>query len=101
MIKPTEKEKKLIDTIESIVCKNFGVDCQSIINNDKRANTSMARGFLFYILHVDYEISIGKLSNTYLRTPRTIFWHVNKMKHLVKQRVFKEIYDKICNAINK
>jgi chromosomal replication initiation ATPase DnaA len=99
MIKPTEEEKKLIDEIEVKVCKYFNTDCQSIISNDKRANTSMTRGFIFYILHVDYRISISKIANTYLRTPRTIFWHVNKVGHLLKLRIYKDMYDKICNII--
>lgn len=96
MITTTIEEKNLIDNVEKKVCKYFNVDKQAIVNNDRTSQVSMARGFIFYILHKDYELSINKIANTYFRTSRAVFWHVNKVTFLLNQRMYKEIYSNIC-----
>lgn len=101
MVKPTQEEKNLIDDVEKMVCKYFNVPCQSVVNRDMTSQSSLARGYVFYILHVNYKLSINKIANTYFRTSRTVFWHVNKVKHLLKQRMYKEIYNNICGKENK
>ena len=101
MIKPNEEEIKIIERIEKSVCDFFGVSVQSIVNMDRTSNVSMARGFIFYILHNDYKISISKIANTYFRTNRAVFWHIGKIRHLLKQRIHKEIYNSICEKENK
>ena len=101
MVKPTEEEFKIIERIEKSVCDFFGVNIQSIVNTDRTSQVSMARGYIFYILHNDYEISISKIANTYFRTPRAVFWHIGKIKYLLKQKMYKEIYSNICLKENK
>lgn len=96
MTKPTIEEKKIIENIEREVCKYFCVSINSIANNDRTSQVSMARGYIFYILHKDYGLSISKIANTYFRTPRAVFWHINKIKYFLKQRMYKEIYHSIC-----
>lgn len=96
MVTPTEEEKKVIERIEKDVCSFFSVNLQSIINQDRTSQVSMARGYIFYILHKDYGLSISKIANTYFRTPRAVFWHINKIKYFLKQRMYKEIYHSIC-----
>ena len=59
----------------------------------------MARGYIFYILHVDKDMSTNKIANTYLRTARAVFWHVSKIKSLMKQRAYKEIYQNLCACL--
>ena len=96
MVSVTQSEKDLIDTIEKKVCDYFSIPCQNIVNRDMTAQVSLARGYIFYILHVNYGLSIGKITNVYLRKKRVVFWHINKIKHLLKQRMYKEIYNNIC-----
>ena len=36
---------------------------------------------------------ISKIANTYFRTNRAVFWHIGKIRHLLKQRIHKEIYN--------
>ena len=96
MVKPTDEEFKLIEKTEKKVCEFFGVNRQSIVNMDRTSVVSMARGYIFYILHKDHNISISKIANTYYRTSRAVFWHIGKIKHLLKQRIYKEIYNSIC-----
>lgn len=99
MRKLTEEESILVDRVESAVCRYFNVPTNALVNIDKKANSSMARGYVLYILHVDYKLSIGKLSDTYFRTTRAVFWHISKIKSLIKQRVYREIYQSIISSI--
>lgn len=99
MTKPTIEEKNIIEKIEREVCKYFCVSINSIANNDRTSQVSMARGYIFYILHKDYGLSISKISETYYRTSRAVFWHINKVKFLLKQRMYKEIYQTICKQL--
>lgn len=101
MVKPTEQEKVIIDKVEKDVCSFFGVKPQSIVSKDGTSQPTMARGYIFYILHNDYHISISKIANTYFRTPRAVFWHIGKIKYLLKQKMYKEIYSNICLKENK
>ena len=96
MVRLTEQEKVIIDKVEKGVCSFFGVKSQSIVSKDGTSQTTMARGYIFYILHNDYHISISKIANTYFRTPRAVFWHIGKIKYLLKQKMYKEIYSNIC-----
>lgn len=101
MIKLTEDELKTIEHVEKKVCSFFSVDRHLIARTDKTSQVSMARGYIFYILHNDYKFSISKIANTYFRTPRAVFWHINKIKHFLKQKMYKEIYSSICKKDNK
>lgn len=101
MVKPTDEEYKIIERTEKKVCEHFGVHRQSIVNKDGTSIVSMARGYIFYILHKEYGISIAKIANTYFRTSRAVFWHIGKIKCLIKQRIYKEIYNSICEKGNK
>lgn len=101
MIKPTIEEFKIIEKVEKDVCRYFGVDKQAIVNKDRTSQVSMARGYIFYILHKEYGLSIAKIANTYLRTSRAVFWHIGKIKYFLKQRMYKEIYNNICNKESK
>lgn len=101
MIKLTTDELKTIEYVEKRVCSFLSVDRHLIATTNKTAQVSMARGYIFYILHNDYKLSISKIANTYFRTPRAVFWHINKIKHFLKQKMYKEIYNSICKKENK
>lgn len=96
MAKPTKDEQRIIEKVESIVCSFFNVIPQKIVNANRTSQVSLARGYIFYILHNDYKISISKIAETYFRTPRAVFWHIEKIKYFLTQRMYKEIYDNIC-----
>jgi chromosomal replication initiation ATPase DnaA len=100
-MKPTQEEYKIIDKVEKCVCRHFGVSVQSIINNDKTSQASLARGYIMYVLHVDFSLSISKIAYTYQRTTRAVFWHVEKIKSFLKQRIYKDIYNEICTEVKK
>lgn len=99
MVKPTEKEVPIIYKVESIVCKHFGVKEHEIISKIRKSQVAMARGYIFFILHTNYNISSGKLASYYERTNRAVFWHINKISFLLRQRIYKEIFNQICNEL--
>lgn len=101
MVRPTTEEIEVIHQIEKVVCSYLLVDQQEIVNRNKTSQVSLARGYIFYILHVDRKISINKIANFYFREKRVVFWNVSKIKFLIKQRIYKDIYEKICEIISK
>ena len=101
MVIITDEEKDLIDNIEKKVCDYFNIRTQDIINKDRTSQKSLARGYIYYILHCEYNMSITKIANTYHITRRAIFWHVSKVRHLLKQRIYKGIYNDICISNTK
>lgn len=99
MVKPTEDEMLAIEKVEHIVCKHFGIKEYEIVSKIKKSQVSMARGYVFFLLHKKYDISVGKIAGFYERTSRAVFWHVNKISFLLRQRIYKEIFNQICNEL--
>lgn len=96
----TLEEQKLLDRVESIICDYFNVDTNSIVNNDRRSNVTLARGMIIYMLHTKYGFSANKLANIYFRTRRAIFWHISKIGYIIKkQKTYIKIYEEICNRV--
>jgi chromosomal replication initiation ATPase DnaA len=101
MKKFTEDELAKIDLVEKVLCKEFNISENDFASKNSTANVSLARGFLFYFLHKEYNLSAGKLSKYYFRGARAIFWNVSKIGFLIKQRAYKEIYEKVCRELGK
>lgn len=99
MVQVTQDEKQLIDYVEKQVCDYLCVPTQAIVNRDMTAQVSLARGYIFYILHTKYKLSISKLTIIYLRKKRVVFWNISKIKYLLKQRIYKEMYDNILSTL--
>lgn len=101
MRKFTEDELKKIDLVEKVLCKEFNVSENDFASKNSTANVSLARGFLFHFLHKYYNLSVGKMSKYYFRSPRSIFWNVSKMDFLIKQRAYRDIYERVCVELEK
>lgn len=96
----TLEEQKVLERIESTICDYFNVDTDSIVNNDRTSNVTLARGFIIYVLHTKYGFSANKLAKTYFRTRRAIFWHLSKIGYIIKkQKMYIKIYEEICSKI--
>ena len=92
MVQVTEEDRRLIGKVEKSVCGFLGVREQALSNNDMTIDVSLARGFVMYILHVKYGMSIQKLSLTYFRTKQGIYWQINKIKAFLKLKRYKDMY---------
>ena len=82
--------------IEDKICEHFNVTLDLLIGKNCFGKASLARNYLWYILHCDYNLSINTISKEYDRTQRRIKRVVSKTKYLVTtQRLYKEHYEKI------
>lgn len=82
--------------IEGKICKHFDVTLDMLVEKNCFGQASLARNYLWYILHCDCNMSINTIAKEYDRTPRRVKRVVSKTKYLVTtQRLYKEHYDKI------
>lgn len=85
--------------VENAVCRYFNVSVDDLASSKRRSDVAMARGLVIYILHKTFHLSASKLAMEYKRTVRAIFWHVDKISYLIKQRAYKEMYEQITHLI--
>jgi chromosomal replication initiation ATPase DnaA len=82
--------------IERKICKYFDVKLELLVGKNCFGQASLARNYLWYILHYDCNLSINTIAKEYERTPRRVKRVVSKTKYLVTtQRIYKEHYEKI------
>lgn len=94
MIELDEKDKRIMDLIETTVCKYFSVEEKDVVSRNHKRDASLARGFIWYILHYNYNFSIKKLANGYYRNIRSITSLISKTKHAIKKQVsYKQMYN--------
>lgn len=86
----------MVQNIEEKVCNYFGVGIETLVAKNKLRQPSLARGYLWYILHYDYKLSINTLAKQYGRTARRVNRVISKTKYLVEtQKTYKGHYEKI------
>lgn len=91
---------KDVINVEGAVCRYFNISANDLSSNNRNSDITMARGFAIYILHTSFGYSASKLAAEYRRTPRAVFWHVDKISHLIKQRAYKEMYQTLISDLN-
>lgn len=90
----------IIKKVESGVCPMFNVNEQEILNKNHKREPSIARGFVWYILHYLYHLPISQISEVYFRSPRGVKAHIARTKELLKrQRIYENIYLEIKNKL--
>lgn len=100
MVELTEDNKRIMDLVEPIVCKYFNVNEKDVVSRNHKRDASLARGFIWYILHYNYGFSIKKLANGYYRNIRSITSLIAKTKHAIKKQVsYKQMYDTIIEKM--
>lgn len=95
----TYTERKIVDDLERCVCNVLNVEPEQVKNKNIKTNVTLARGFIFYILHKKYGFSVGLISKLYKRSIRNVYWHNDKIEHFLKQNSYKEIYYSIINVL--
>lgn len=100
MAKITFEESKIFDKVEKVVCQYFGVDLNKIVSKDTTNKVSMARNYMYYLLHCHFRISISKISESYFRTQRGVKHQISIMKVCIKSNsAFKEILSKLVEML--
>jgi chromosomal replication initiation ATPase DnaA len=95
----TYTERKIVDDLERCVCSIMSVESEQVKSKNLKTNVTLARGFIFYILHKRYGFSISLISKLYNRSIRNVFWHNDKIEHFLKQNSYKEIYNNIIISL--
>ena len=100
MAKIKVEESKIFDKVEKIVCRYFGVGLSKIVSKDKTNKVSMARNYMYYLLHCHFGISIRKISESYFRTERGVKHQISIMRVCIKSNsAFKEILSKLVEML--
>lgn len=68
-----EEKKQLSNAVCEEVCSHFGVSVENIRKKDITKKTSLARYFIFYILHRDFGLTTNFISCEYRRHVFIVF----------------------------
>ena len=102
MIKISEREEEVFSETEYFIEQYFGVNVNKMVSRNTTNKVSIARNMMFYILHYDFKISIGKIAQAYFRTPRAVSLQISITKFQVKnEEAYKDMHDKIVQKIGK
>lgn len=83
----------IIERVSTFAAMHFGIDSRNIYDTHRTHICSITRHTIWYVLHCDYGISIGRLANRFLRTRRNIFIGIAKMRNGIRtQRYYADIY---------
>lgn len=86
----------MIENLENTICDLFEIQKQTLCEKNHLKRESLARGYLWYILHYDYKLSNKKIAMHYERNIRTVQKMIAKMKYLIDNlKSYKSEYDKI------
>lgn len=100
MAKITFEESNIFDKVEKIVCRYFGVELGNIVSKNTTNKVSMARNYMYYLLHCHFCISIRKISESYFRTERGVKHQISIMRVCIKSNsAFKEIFSKLVEML--
>ena len=95
------EQKNEIEKMEDILCKYFRIEKNDIISDIRAQKNSVARYFLWYILHYELGISFLAIGRLYFRTPRTIKLGCSKMRLRIKtHRHYKSIYAELSEELS-
>lgn len=86
----------MVNKVEEKICKYFGVDSERLLEKNKYRQECLARCYLWYILHYEYNWSINDIAKCYERNARTVKRRIARTKYVVTtQKLYKEHYEKI------
>lgn len=97
-----KEETKIVEKVETVVCEMFGVSTKDVLNKGHKSEQSIARAFVFYILHEDYNISGNRLAKIYYRNIRGIWAQIAKIKaSITKIRMYRDYASSIRNKLKQ
>lgn len=94
--------KSKIEKLSRFTADYFNFKEEKLYSQKTDNNSSIARYFIWYYLHINENVSIGLLSKEFFRTRRTIFLGISKLKSMIKnQRMYNEMYNKFIDEYKK
>lgn len=90
----------MIENLEKCICTFFSIDKDLLIGKNHLKQPSLARGYLWYILHYDYKLSDRYIAIAYKRNTRTVRKMIAKMKYSIDNlKYYKNDYNIIKSLI--
>lgn len=91
-----------MDLIIDEICAYFKVEKESVIAKSNKQDVSIVRNYIYYILHYDYNFSIGQIAKRFNRCRREIHYRVSEVKYRINYFPFnKEEYQAIVDSLDK
>lgn len=90
----------VIDKASKSTAKYFGFEEIKLYSATKSGNVILAKHLLWHYLHYECGISVGKLSKSFYRSKRNVYFAVSKIKEgLKKQKYYQRIYEEYKNEM--
>lgn len=91
-----------MDLIIDKVCAYFNVDKEKVIAKSNKQDISIVRNYIYYILHYEYNFSIGNIAKRFGRCRREINYRVSEIKYRIEYFPNnKQEYQGIIDDLNK
>ena len=91
-----------MDWVIDKICAYFNIEKDSVIAKSNKQNISIVRNYVYYILHYEYNFSIGSIAKRFERCRREIHYRVSELKYRIEYFPFnKQEYQEIIDFINK
>lgn len=98
----SEQNIRDIEIVEAQVCTFFNIPADALYSVNTSKNESLARAYLFYILHIDLGISIKCIYERYNRQERGVYYAISKIRYSIEHfKSCKKEYDEITNRFNE
>lgn len=91
-----------MDLIIDKICTYFNIDKEKVIAKSNKQDVSIVRNYIYYILHYEYNFSIGNIAKKFGRCRREINYRVSEIKYRIEYFPFnKQEYQEIIDNLNK
>lgn len=102
MIEIKIKDRVIAGNVEQIVCKHLDLSTSELVKSNYSNNASMARGYIFYLLHYDCGMSINKIGLLYERTGRGVAHLISCTKcRIANQKLYRSAYTEMSDKVKK
>lgn len=72
-----------MEKIISSVCDFFNIDKEKVIEKTNKGDISLIRNYIYYILHCDYNYSVGQICKFFNRCRREVFYRISETKYRI------------------
>lgn len=97
----TDREKDIFSKIEKEICLYFKIGIGDIVSRNTKNYVVIARNMLYYILHDDLKISIGKIAKRYSRTERGVKAQLSSLRFQIKNNCgYRDMHNSLMERMN-
>lgn len=90
-----------MDLIIDDICTYFKIEKESVIAKTNKQDIAIVRNYIYYILHYNYNFSVGQIAKRFDRCRREIHYRVSELKYRIEYFPFnKQEYQDIIKFIN-